>query len=116
MRFAACDLLTAIAPASFDLLVSNPPYVPLREEERLQREVRDWEPRVALFAGPDGFELYARIVADAPRVLRPKGWLVMELGFGSLDHVRSLFGAGWSEVRVEPDLAGIPRVIAACLI
>jgi release factor glutamine methyltransferase len=77
----------------------------------LQREVRDWEPHVALFAGESGFELYDRIVADAPRVLRPGGWLIMELGFGSVNYVTALL-AGWDEVRVEPDLAGIPRVIA----
>jgi len=104
--------MEALAPASMDLIVSNPPYVPVTQREGLQREVRDFEPHVALFAGPTGFELYNRIVADAPRVLRPGGWLIMELGFGSLDHVQQLL-AGWNEVRVEPDLAGIPRVIAA---
>jgi release factor glutamine methyltransferase len=109
--FAVCDLLTAIADRSMDLIVSNPPYVPLGDKHGLQREVRDWEPHVALFAGESGFELYERIVADAPRVLGPGGWLVMELGFGSLDHVTALL-RGWDEVRVEPDLAGIPRVIA----
>ena len=51
-------------------------------------------------------------MADAPRVLRPGGWLIMELGFGSLDHVHDLL-AGWDDLRMEPDLAGIPRVIAA---
>jgi len=112
VNFVACDLLSAIAPASMDLVVSNPPYVPATERAGLQREVRDWEPAVALFAGETGFELYQRIVADAPRVLRPGGWLVMELGFGSLNRVSALL-SGWREVRVEPDLAGIPRVIAA---
>jgi release factor glutamine methyltransferase len=110
--FVACDLLSGIAGQSVDLLVSNPPYVPIGDRHGLQREVRDWEPHVALFAGETGFEIYERIVADAPRVLRPGGWLVMELGFGSLNHVAALV-AGWHEVRVEPDLAGIPRVIAA---
>jgi release factor glutamine methyltransferase len=66
---------------------------------------------VALFAGESGFELYERIVADAPRVLGPGGWLIMELGFGSLNRVSALL-EGWHDVRVEPDLAGIPRVIA----
>jgi release factor glutamine methyltransferase len=107
-----CDLMEAIAERSMDLVVSNPPYVPVTQREGLQREVRDFEPHVALFAGQTGFELYDRIVAGAPRVLRPGGWLIMELGFGSLDHVRGLL-EGWEEVRVEPDLAGIPRVIAA---
>ncbi len=109
---AICDAMEAIAPASMDLIVSNPPYVPLGERAGLQREVRDWEPPVALFAGATGFEIYNRIVADAPRVLRPGGWLVMELGFGSLERVRE-FLRGWRDLRIVPDLAGIPRVIAA---
>jgi release factor glutamine methyltransferase len=107
-----CDLMSAIASDSMDLIVSNPPYVPLAERDGLQREVRDWEPHVALFAGETGFETYDRIVADAPRVLRPAGWLILELGFGSRDHVATLL-AGWQNLRIEPDLAGIPRVIAA---
>src|SRR6516164_8049962 len=99
----ACDLMEAIAPASMDLIVSNPPYVPLAHREGLQREVRDFEPHVALFAGHAGFELYDRIVADAPRVLRPGGWLIMELGFGCRDHVAGLLES-WHEMRIEPDL------------
>ena len=110
--FVVCDLLSAIADRSMDLIVSNPPYVPLGTREGLQREVRDWEPHVALFAGASGIEIYERIVSDAPRVLRPGGWLIMELGFGSVDRVSEMV-RGWKDVRVEPDLAGIPRVIAA---
>ncbi|HKE26402.1 MAG TPA: peptide chain release factor N(5)-glutamine methyltransferase [Bryobacteraceae bacterium] len=109
-----CDLMDAMSPASMDLIISNPPYVPLAERDGLQREVRDWEPHVALFGGATGFEIYRRIVADAPRVLRPGGWLIMELGFGSLDSVREML-RDWREVEVEPDLAGIPRVIAGRL-
>jgi len=110
--FVVCDLLSAIADRSMDLVVSNPPYVPLGTREGLQREVRDWEPHVALFAGESGIELYERIAADAVRVLRPGGWLIMELGFGSVNRVSALL-ENWRDVRVEPDLAGIPRVIAA---
>lgn len=109
--FARCDLLSAIADRSMDLIVSNPPYVPLGAREGLQREVRDWEPHVALFGGESGVELYQRISLDARRVLRPGGWLVMELGFGTVTRVSEML-ANWNEVRVEPDLAGIPRVIA----
>jgi release factor glutamine methyltransferase len=111
VEFVVCDVLSGIAERSMDLIVSNPPYVPESSRQGLQREVRDWEPQVALFAGESGFELYERIVADAPRVLRPGGWLIMELGFGSLDHVSALLHE-WDDVRVDPDLAGIPRVIA----
>jgi release factor glutamine methyltransferase len=106
------DLMESIASHSMDLIVSNPPYVPRTAKEGLQREVRDWEPHVALFGGETGFDLYNRIVADAPRVLRPGGWLVLELGFGCHQHVAGLL-AGWRDLREVPDLAGIPRVAAA---
>ncbi len=112
VSFTVCDLMEAVAERSIDLIVSNPPYVPLKHREGLQREVRDWEPHIALFAGETGYEMYDRIVASAPRVLRPGGWLVMELGFGCADHVAALLNS-WRDLRVEPDLAGIPRVIAA---
>lgn len=105
-----CDLMEAVADGSVDLIVSNPPYVPLGERAGMQREVRDWEPEVALFGGATGFEIYERIVEDAGRVLRSGGQLAMELGFGSCDRVREML-RGWEEVRVQPDLAGIPRVI-----
>jgi release factor glutamine methyltransferase len=112
IHVVACDLMDAIAPASMDLIVCNPPYVPLSQRDGLQREVRDWEPHVALFGGETGFEIYRRIVAAAPRVLRPGGWLIMELGFGACDTVAALLGR-WQDLRIDPDLAGIPRVIAA---
>jgi release factor glutamine methyltransferase len=112
VEIVVCDLLAAIASQSIDLIVSNPPYVPLRERDGLQREVRDYEPHTALFAGESGFDIYDRIVADAPRVLRPGGRLVMELGFGTAKHVEDLL-KDWGDVQVHPDLAGIPRVIAA---
>jgi release factor glutamine methyltransferase len=113
VRFVACDLVSALGDRSCDLLVSNPPYVPDGEAAGLQREVRDYEPHVALFAGPTGFEIYDRLVAEAPRVLKPGGWLVLELGYQSLAHVRSLVAVGWTDIRVQSDLAGIPRVLAA---
>jgi release factor glutamine methyltransferase len=112
VRVVICDLMEAVAAGAVDLIVSNPPYVPIGQREGLQREVREWEPHVALFAGETGFEFYDRIVADAPRVLGPGGWLVMELGFDSRDYVANLL-SGWRDVRIDPDLAGIPRVIAA---
>ena len=114
VHFTVCDLMQAVADRSIDLIVSNPPYVPLKHREGLQREVRDWEPHVALFGGETGYEMYDRIVAGAPRVLRPGGWLVMELGFGCADHVAGLLSS-WRDARIDPDLAGIPRVIAARL-
>jgi release factor glutamine methyltransferase len=113
VEFVCCDLMSAIAARSMDAIVSNPPYVPEAERASLQREVRDHEPEAALFAGPTGFEVYERLVADAERVLCPGGWIVLELGYKSRDRVLRMFGTKWRDVRVVPDLAGIPRVLAA---
>jgi len=112
VSFLVSDLMNAFRDQSFDLIVSNPPYVPLTQREGLQREVRDWEPEVALFAGSSGFAIYDRLAVEAPRVLRPGGWLILELGFGSVTHVEGLFRS-WESLTIEPDLAGIPRVLAA---
>jgi release factor glutamine methyltransferase len=110
------DLLASINEAnSFDLIVSNPPYVACNESPQLSREVREHEPASALFAGPTGIEIYARLIQQAASLLRRRGILVLELGYNSLDHVRSLlYGQpAWVNVSVTNDLAGIPRVIAA---
>lgn len=113
--FVRCDLMSAVAGGATDLIVSNPPYVPLGERAGLQREVRDHEPEAALFAGPTGFEIYERLVTDAERVLCSGGWLVMELGYQSRDRVLAMLGPRWRDMRVAPDLAGIPRVLAVRL-
>jgi len=113
VSFFASDLIDDIAPQSIDVLVSNPPYVPRTDHPALQREVRDYEPHVALFAGPTGLEIYERLIADAPRVLRPGGWLLVELGYNSLEPVRSMLDHRWADIAVEQDLAGLPRVLAA---
>jgi release factor glutamine methyltransferase len=76
----------------------------------MQREVRDWEPHLALFAGTSGLAIYQRLIPDAWRVLKPGGLLAVELGFGLADAVTELV-QGWANVRVLPDLAGIPRVL-----
>lgn len=97
----------------FDLIVSNPPYIPEAEIPHLQHEVRDWEPRIALAGGVDGAEPYRRIVPDAERLLRPGGWLVVEIGFQIEAAVRALFGSAWTDVETGFDLARFPRVISA---
>jgi release factor glutamine methyltransferase len=99
---------------SFDLIVSNPPYVRRREAANLPREVREHEPEVALYGGEEGYELYATLIAQAAQHLKPGGILVLELGHNSLAAVRPLLDAApWINVGVTNDLAGIPRVLAA---
>ncbi len=109
----ACDLASAFAESSIDVLVSNPPYVPRTGQTLLQREVRDWEPHLALFAGPTGLEVYDRLIVEARRVVKAEGWLLLELGYNSLESVKLMLADGWRDVEVAADLAGLPRVIAA---
>jgi release factor glutamine methyltransferase len=104
------DLLGAVGDESVDVVVSNPPYVAEADRDGLQPEVRDWEPSLALFAGADGTDVYRRLIPEAWRVLKSGGLLAMELGFGQAEVV-SAMAADWSNVRVLPDLAGIPRVL-----
>jgi release factor glutamine methyltransferase len=113
VAFAQCDLGSALATASFDLVVSNPPYIASAEIDGLQREVRDWEPREALDGGADGLAVYRRLMPDAARLLRPGGWLILEIGATQGDSVPGLLGPGWRECSVTPDLAGRPRVVKA---
>jgi release factor glutamine methyltransferase len=113
VQWVACDVGSAMADGTADLVVSNPPYVPSGDTAGLQREVREYEPHIALFAGPTGLELYARVIADAARILRAGGWLIVELGFQSRDGVLGMLDREWEETTIRPDLAGIPRVLAA---
>ena len=115
VHFVACDLVSAFAPGSVDMIVSNPPYVPLTDAPGLQREVRDWEPHLALFGGETGLDIYCRLVGDAERVLAPGGTFIVELGFKASERVRAMLGPRWHDIELLPDLAGIPRVLAARL-
>ncbi len=115
VHFFAADLLEGAARTSIDLLVSNPPYVPGADAANMQAEVRDWEPHIALFAGASGLEIYARLITAAAVTLKPRGRLVMELGYQSLDGVRELLTSQWTDVAVSSDLAGWPRVVGATL-
>jgi len=110
VNLVACDLGAALADGCFDLVVSNPPYVAGRDRPTLQPEVRDYEPPVALFGGDDGLAVYQRLIPEAQRLLRPAGWLMMELGVAA--GVREMLKTR-RDVAVIEDLAGIPRVIVA---
>jgi release factor glutamine methyltransferase len=110
-RFAASDVLTAVRGA-VDVIVSNPPYVPLAEYEELATEVRVYEPRMALTPGESGTEIIDRILDQAGALLVPHGHVILEVGYGQETAVRA--SARARQFVVEdflPDLAGIPRVV-----
>jgi release factor glutamine methyltransferase len=115
----ACSDLFESLPAEqrFDVIVSNPPYVPAAEYEALEPNVRDYEPRLALYGGEDGLHIFRRLVfAAAPR-LRPGGTLAVEVGAGQAAAVRALFAAAgaFAPAQERPDLGGVPRVVFAAL-
>ena len=112
-HFTQCDLGSAFADCSFDLVVSNPPYIESAEIPTLQREVREWEPHEALDGGAGGLEIYKRLIPEAARLLRPGGWLVLEIGATQGQTVQALFDAPWWSSTVMNDLAGLARVIIA---
>jgi release factor glutamine methyltransferase len=111
--FLRTDLGSSLRAATFDLVISNPPYVPESDRATLQREVRDHEPSLALFAGPDGLDIYRRLIPEAARLLKPGGRLILELGDTSLDPVLHMLDRNWRDLEVIPDLAKKPRALIA---
>jgi release factor glutamine methyltransferase len=111
MEFLEADLLES-APGPFDLIVSNPPYVPSVDASSLQPEVRDYEPAIALFAGIDGLDAVRRLVAESVQRLNRGGWLAFEFGFGQAQAIEHLVTAtpGLALTEIRKDLQGIPRV------
>ncbi len=98
----------------FDLIVSNPPYVPSEDVPTLQAEVRDFDPIIALTDGKDGLSIIRKIIEDAPEFLKPDGFLLMEMGFNQSTKVREMFSREiWSQIEFLPDLQGIPRMVKA---
>jgi release factor glutamine methyltransferase len=110
--FHDTDLLGGVETGVFDIVVSNPPYVGDAEEDEVQLEVRKFEPRNAVFAGPTGLEVIERLIPQAARVLRPGGWLIVEISGTIAEGVRELL-RDWSEVKITNDLQGIPRIVRA---
>ncbi|HEX4651506.1 MAG TPA: peptide chain release factor N(5)-glutamine methyltransferase [Granulicella sp.] len=113
IRFLESDLLSAVAAEPpFDAIVSNPPYVPETDRATLHSQVRDHEPATALFAGPDGLRIYARLIPQAHAALPPGGLLALEFGHGQRDALAALL-KDWKDVVFLDDLQQIPRVALA---
>ncbi len=106
------DLLSVYECDTFDFVVSNPPYVGDGEADKVQKQVRDFEPKIAVFSGGEGMDIYRRLLPQSQAVLRYGGWFVTEIGFSIEEKTKRLM-RGWEDVRTTADLQGIPRVIAA---
>jgi len=115
IEFAQADGLDRLQTGrGFDLLIANPPYVPTAEIARLEPEVRDHEPQLALDGGADGLEFYRLLDRQSPGVLRPQGQILWEFGDGQAESIRSMLDAsGWRQIGVHLDLSGRPRFIEA---
>ncbi|MGA8088590.1 MAG: peptide chain release factor N(5)-glutamine methyltransferase [Terracidiphilus sp.] len=114
IRFLQGDVLIPVAGETFDLIVSNPPYVSAADRDSLSVEVRDHEPSLALFAGNDGLEIYRRLIPQAFAALAPGGFIALEIGYGQQPAIQRLLAiAGFTNIEFTPDLQGIPRVAVA---
>lgn len=114
--FAAADVAATVEPETVDAAVANLPYVETEEWEKLPRHIREHEPREALDGGPDGLRAIEGLVQDAAIVLKPGGRLFSEIGARQAERVRGMLSeAGFTDVRVRQDLAGLDRVVTAVL-
>jgi len=119
VELVECDLASGVSPelmGTFSVLVSNPPYIPTAVlASEVPAEVRDHEPALALDGGPDGLDVFRRLLELAPAALEPGGTLAVELFEGALDQAAELARAqgGWSLVEVREDLTHRPRVLVA---
>ncbi len=116
IEFIKSDLFSALAspegPRLFDVIVSNPPYIPESQRHTLQREVREYEPALALFAGEDGLEIICRIIEQSPDHLAEGGRLFIEVGQGQAGNVLKLMEPHFTRLEIHRDMAGIERVVS----
>jgi release factor glutamine methyltransferase len=117
VKFLESDLLARLLDedfvGTFDFVVSNPPYVGRDSLDMVQREVREFEPRVAWGGLESGDEVYRRLFPQALQALKPGGSVVVEIGYNMREAVQALLGAEWTDIEVRADLRGIPRVVTA---
>jgi len=114
LRLFVSDVYTNVEQRNFDLIVSNPPYVPNADLETLQPEVRNFEPYASLSDGGNGLSIVEKLVRGATNFLKPGGELLIEIGFDQSPRVENMFDARlWETVEFLPDLQGIPRIAHA---
>ena len=111
VEFVRGNLFEAIEDRAFDIIVSNPPYIPKADIDGLQVEVKDYEPRSALDGGGDGLDFYRKIAEKSTGFLATDGILAFEVGLSQAGHVSKLMEIGFCDIKVFKDLAGIDRVV-----
>ncbi len=114
--FRKSDIFSNVKPGeSFDIIISNPPYITPSEKINIQKEV-SFDPDIALFTKDNqGLEFYEKITTQAPTILNPNGFLIFELGIGQSEHVKNIMSKNFKNIEVIKDLAGIDRVISGQL-
>jgi len=118
VTFLKSDIFSCLEKSRdrFDIIVSNPPYIPTGDISGLQAEVRDYEPSIALDGGCDGLDFYRAVIKEAPAFLEPGGFLAFEVGYNQAGAVSAMMDVGFSNIQVYKDLSGIDRVVAAQMI
>lgn len=112
VRFFESNLFVDVSEKEFDLIVSNPPYIPAGEVKGMQKEVALYEPHLALFGGEDGLDFYKRIIPEALSYMKDGGILVFEAGHDQADAIEAIMvSAGYEDVDHFSDLCGVPRFI-----
>ncbi len=112
LKLEESDLFSAVK-SKYDLIISNPPYIPRSEIEELEAEVKTFEPRFALDGGIDGLDFYRKIAASAKNFLNENGKIILEIGFGQKEEIIKIFSQnGFSFIESKPDLSGIERVLS----
>ena len=112
-RFEYCNILESFPDFLPDVVVSNPPYIPQKDIDSLDRKVKDFEPLTALAGGEDGLDFYRRISHDVP--LTPNGLLAFEVGIGQAGDVRDIMSERFEQIQIIKDLNGIDRVVTGVL-
>lgn len=111
IAFKKSDLFNNLKGECFDIIVSNPPYIPAKDIRELQKEVRDFEPLTALDGGIDGLDFYRSIIDGVPEHLKPDGLIAFEVGINQANAVAELLDACCYDVKIAKDLGGIDRVV-----
>ncbi|HEX3030216.1 MAG TPA: peptide chain release factor N(5)-glutamine methyltransferase [Clostridia bacterium] len=116
IRFLQSNVLEQLEKDQYDIILSNPPYIPASDIKKLQIEVKDYEPIGALDGGADGLDFYCKIVSEAPGFLKPDCLLAFEVGYDQAQMVGRLMGQCFDDIQIIKDLSGIDRVVTGKLL